>query len=287
MIRFHDEHAAHITVAAMVVDPRECRQFGMIHTDDSHRIVRFEEKPARTESRLASMGVYLFDREALKAELESIVKPKKGFDFGKDVLPHALERYRAVAYPFEGYWRDVGTIKAYFDAHMDLLDPESGLELEAWRVYTNPEDRGLQDRPPARLLSGAEVASSLLSRGCVVNGLVERAILSPGVVVEEGAIVRDSIVLHDTRIETAAVIAHCIVDKDVTIGRGARVGHGRRAPPNRLFPTHLDCGITVVGKGAVVPPKTFVGRNCIVRPGARAVDFPGPRVASGETVGPE
>ena len=283
MIDFHIERGADTTIAAMVIDPTECRHFGMIHADDDNKILRFEEKPKTTTSRLASMGVYVFSTKALEEDLRA-TKARKGVDFGKDVLPSMLGRRRMFAYPFQGYWRDVGTIKAYWEAHMDLLDPDSGLDLEAWNVYTNPDDRSYQDRPPSRLFKGAKVDGSLVARGCSINGVVEKSILSPGVIVESGAIVRRSVILHDTIVRCGAKIDYAVIDKDVVIGEGAKVGHGRENPPNEQYPTHLDCGITLIGKGALVPAGITIGRSCIVKPRVREEDFAGDTVASGQTV---
>lgn len=287
IIQFHLARGAAVTIAAMVIDPSECRHFGMIHTDEQGRITRFEEKPDVTESRLASMGVYVFDRQVLHALLEAVVKPRLGFDFGKDIVPRALEDHALYAFPFEGYWRDVGTIQSYFDANVDLLTPSSGLDIDRWRVYTNPEDRGYQDRPPAHIHRTAKIETSLISCGARVRGTVVESLLSPGVVVEEGAEVRHSIVLHDTTIGRGSTVDRCIIDKDVTVMDGAMVGDGDDTTQDPLHPTHVDTGITLVGKGALVPPGTRIGRNCVIRPRARETDYPMPDIPSGETIGQE
>jgi glucose-1-phosphate adenylyltransferase len=284
MLRFHREKKADLTLAVMPIEPSECRHFGMVHVDGTGRIVGFEEKPARSESRLASMGVYAFATGVLGEELATVVHKGRGRDFGKDVIPGMLSRRSLYAYRFDGYWRDVGTIRAYWDAHMDLLDPRSGLDLASWSVFTNPDDRSCQDRPPARVGAAARLDAALVSRGCTIEGTVTRSVLSPGVVVEKGAIVRRSVILHDTRIGPGAVVDFAIVDKDVAVGRGARVGHGRDAPPNERHPDHLDCGIALVGKAAEIPAGIVIGRNCIIRPGAHRRHFPARAVAAGSTV---
>jgi glucose-1-phosphate adenylyltransferase len=284
MIDFHREKGADLTLAVMPIDPKECRHFGMVHIDKAGNIERFEEKPLHTETRMASMGVYVFSTDVLGEELKAM-KESGGTDFGKHVIPGMLGRKKMFAYKFTGYWRDVGTIKAYWDAHMDLFR-ENAVDLESWGVYTNPDDRFFQDRPPARVLNDAQLENSIVCRGAVVQGRVERAVLGPGVVVQKGAVVRRSVILHDTVIGPGAVVDYSVVDKDVVVGAGAKIGHGKETPANLHYPDHLDAesGVTLIGKGARIPEGTTIGRNCIVKPGAKEDHFDGSEVASGATV---
>ncbi|NDY43563.1 glucose-1-phosphate adenylyltransferase, partial [Dissulfurirhabdus thermomarina] len=212
LVRHHRERGARVTVAMMPVPWEETHQFGIGITDGEGRIVDWEEKPARARSNLASMGIYVFDTDYLVRALRETGE----VDFGHHILPAAMARGDVHAFPFEGYWRDVGTVEAYWAANMDLIRPESGLAPEDWGVCTNLEAEGRPgDRPPARLLPGAEVRSSILGPGCVIEGRVEGSILSPGVRVARGAEVSGSILMHGTRVGPGAVLHRVIADKEV------------------------------------------------------------------------
>jgi glucose-1-phosphate adenylyltransferase len=154
---------------------------------------------------------------------------------------------------------------------MDIIRPDSEISPEEWGIRPNTEADGRpMDRAPGRFLSGCSVRSSMISAGCVIEGTVENSVLSPGVVVEKGAVVRDSVIFEDSIIESGAVVDLAICDKRVRIGSNAVVGHGdNKDVPNREFPSHLYTGITLVGKGAVLPPNITVGRNCIIHPDYR------------------
>jgi glucose-1-phosphate adenylyltransferase len=248
--------------------------------DGGNWIVEFLEKVTGAKSNLASMGVYVFNFRVLEEELAAVVGERKGFDFGKDVIPGMLGRRRLLCHPFRGYWRDVGTIKSYLEANMDCLNPDSGLALHVWQIRTAAEEIRLGDRLPARVTGDGAVVNSLVSPGCVVEGTVTNSVLSAGVRVARGASVRDSVVLQDTMLGPDSLTTYAILDKNCVVGKGAAVGLGPAAAPNRLNPSHLDCGITVVGKGALIPAGARIGRNSIIHPGvdlaaAGLVNVPG------------
>jgi glucose-1-phosphate adenylyltransferase len=253
--------------------------------DAGGRIVDWEEKPAVPKSDLASMGVYIFKRGALHEWLD-----ESRSDFGRDVIPAMLAGGAPVfGHRFDGYWRDVGTIEAYWAANLDLVGLIPPLDLfdQSWLIHTRSEERS-----PAKLGPEAIARHSLLSHGCIVNGTVLNSVLSPGVRVYEGAIVRDSIVLLDSEIGPGAVVDTAIIDKFVQVGARAVVGEGEdRDTPNADEPGHLYTGITVVAERAQIPADTRIGRNCLIGPRVVESDFPSHRVASGTSVfrakGPE
>ena len=164
---------------------------------------------------------------------------------------------------------------------MELLVDRPSFDLydRSWVIHTRSEER-----PPAHVCSGAQVASSLISHGCIIKGRVERSVLSPGVVVEENAVVRDSIVLFDTVIGAGSVIDRAILDKEVVVGKNCQIGYGDDMTPNRLEPTRLNTGITLIGKRAHLPDNLKVGRNCKIGTDLRPEDFPTDTLASGETI---
>jgi glucose-1-phosphate adenylyltransferase len=281
MLRLHTEKNADLTIAALPVPLEEASRFGILETDEEGRVIRFEEKPIRPRSTLASMGIYVFRPEVLREVLtEDARNPESTHDFGKDIIPRMIEAYRVYAYRFSGYWVDVGTVQAYWEAHMDLLADNPPLDLHdrEWVIHTRSEER-----PPVNIRTGAHVAHSLISDGCIIEGTVEYSVLSPGVRVKRGAVVRYSVIMTDTVIEPGAVVDRCIVDKNVVVGAEAHLGYGMDYSPNRLG--DLSSGLTLVGKNAIIPPNARIGRNCIIAGDVTPEDFPDLHLPSGTTVG--
>ena len=288
MLKQHEEKNADLTIATMNVPLNEASRFGIMTVNEENRIVRFQEKPAQPESTLASMGVYVFNAEILIEKLEEDAKNiKSKHDFGGNIIPGMIENHRVYNYVFEGYWRDVGTVQSYLDANMDMLDKDSGLDIEAWGVRTNLEERHVADRPPTKFLKHANVSNAILSRGCILNGTVERSVLSPGVVVEEGAVVRNSVIMHDCQIRKNAVVENVVSDKDVIFGEGCQIAVSGKNVPNQDFPKYLNTGITILGKGAVVPEKTVIERNCVLYPKVLPEYYTNSVLTSGTSVGHE
>lgn len=282
MIDFHESQHADATVGVVEVPIEEASRYGTLVVDDEDRVVSFDEKPEQPRSNLISMGIYVFERDVLEARLDQDAQARTSHDFGHDIVPSMVDRDRVFAYRYDDYWRDVGTIESYWDANMGLLDdpPEFDLYDPDWVIHTRSEER-----PPARVLAAARVGQSLISHGCTVYGTVQRSVLSPGVVVGSGALVRDSILMTDTVIGADAVIERSILDKEVLVGRGAVVGYGDASVVNKLEPQRLSAGITIVGKRACIPAGLNIGRNCMIDAGVVESDFSGATViASGESV---
>ncbi len=284
MLEYHRHKEADITIGMMVVPKSEIHQFGAGIVDTENRIIDWEEKPRVPRTNLASMGIYVFDTDYL---LRTLGRDKREIDFGMHIVPRAIGSDRVFAYPFYGYWRDVGTIQSYWETNMDLIPEDSGISPEEWGIRPNPEAEGRpMDRAPARFISGCQVRSSMISAGSVIEGTVINSVLSPGVLVKKGAVVRDSVIFEDSVIGEGAVVDLAICDKRVQVGARAIVGHGEdRDRPNSRYPKHLYTGITLIGKEAVLPEKIRIGRNCIVRPNCRPEDFAGlAALASGESI---
>lgn len=263
MLAYHRHKKADITIGMMVVPMRDIHQFGAGIVDTENRIVDWEEKPAIPRTNLASMGIYVFETKYLLRTLE---RDREEVDFGMHIVPRAIREDKVFAYPFYGYWRDVGTIQAYWEANMDVLRPGSGISPEAWDICSNPEygDRPM-DRQAARFVSGCKVHASMISAGCIIEGTVTNSVLSPGVWVRKGAVVNNSVIFHDSVIEEGAKVDLAICDKRVYVREGAVVGQGEDLHvANKLFPKHLYTGITLVGKEARVPAHAHIGRNCRV-----------------------
>jgi len=283
MIEFHRQKNADITIGMMIVPESQIHQFGTGITNDEGRIVEWEEKPEVPRTNLASMGIYVFETEYL---LNMLAEDKELVDFGKHLIPKAITRDNVFAYPFDAYWRDVGTIQAYWEANMDVLKDDAEITPEAWGIRPNLEsEQILADRVPARFSADSRVCCSMISAGCVIEGEVVNSVLSPGVKVGRGCKVKDSIILHDSVIEEGAAVDLAVLDKRVRVGRGAVVGKGeKKSTPNKRYPDHLYTGITLIGKEAAIPPGTVIGRNCIVNPWCKENCFSGNILEDGETV---
>lgn len=285
MIEYHRSKKADVTVSMMVVPRSEIYQFGAGIVDKNDRIIEWEEKPKVPRTNLASMGIYVFDYKYL---LDTLRRNPAEVDFGMHILPRAIENDNVFAYPFYGYWRDVGTIQAYWEANMDILRKDSGISPEKWQIRTNVEaGRRIQDRAPARFLDTCTLDTCLVSAGSIIAGTVINSVLAPGVVVEEGATVNNSIIFADCVIEKGATVDLAILDKRVRVGQNAVIGHGENYKVvNQLKPTHLYTGISLVGKGAEVPADQQVGRNCVINGNITEGAYPDAPLGDGETLFP-
>jgi len=265
LIAYHRDKRADVTVCLIPVPPEDAHHFGIAETVRTSRIHTWVEKPKKPQSNLASMGIYVFTTNVLMKALTATAR-KNGVDFAKNVIPYLLKKHRVFGYAFNGYWRDVGTIDAYWDANMDLLVEDTEPSIANWRIKTNLHVKGeVGDRPSAYFGRTARISNSLISRGCIIEGTVSHSILSPGVRVCRSATVSDSIIFHDTVIGSGTSIEKCIIDKSAIIGNSARLGHGTMRI-NKRYPKHLSSGITVVGKKAHIAGKITVGKNCIIQP---------------------
>jgi glucose-1-phosphate adenylyltransferase len=276
----HRRRRADVTIAVRRVPLAEASRMGILALDEQDRVTEWQEKPKQPKSDLASMGVYVFSRKTLRRWLS-----EERVDFGSHVIPAMLEAgARVFGYRYSGYWQDVGTVQSFWETNMALLedDPELDLYDKDWVIHTRSEERA-----PAKVGPTAQVHRSLISHGCVINGTVVNSVLSPGVRVDVGAVVRDSIVMFDSIIRSGAVVDRAILDKEVVVGQGAIVGEGPFPDkPNKQEPGRLNTGITVVGKRAVIPRGARIGRNVKVASDIRLADFTKKIVPSGGSVEP-
>ncbi|TET25447.1 MAG: glucose-1-phosphate adenylyltransferase, partial [Dehalococcoidia bacterium] len=233
---------------------------------------------------LASMGVYLFKKDVLQKLLEEDAHTSGSrHDFGRNVIPKMAIKNKVSAYKFDGYWRDVGTVQAYWEVNMELLEWSPPLLFDVnWPVRTQEEEG-----PPAIITEKANVINSMISNGCIIEGRVEHSVLSPGVTVIEGAVVKDSIIMSHSIISSNSVVDRSIIDKEVVVETDCRIGFSDDFRPNRLQPKALTSGITIVGKKAQIPAGTKIGRNCVIHCGVTKDDFSSPEIPSGETIEPK
>ncbi len=225
MLKYHKQMNADATIAVIDVSFEEAKRFGIMNTNDEGRIIEFEEKPQMPKSTLASMGVYIFNYQTLKKFLiEDEADENSIHDFGRNIIPNMIRNFkRLYTYSFDGYWRDIGTIDSIWDTNMDLIRPDSGLDMfdESWKIYTS------STYSPAQYIgTSAKVENSVVSEGCVVNGTVKNSIVFAGATIEEGAVVEDSLIMLDSVIKKDAVIKKSIICNRATVGEGASVGDG-------------------------------------------------------------
>ncbi len=258
MIAFHKEKKADCTIAVIEVPMEEASRFGIMNTNEDGSVYEFDEKPKVPKSNQASMGIYVFTWSKLRNYLEADeADPKSSNDFGKDVLPAMLQAgERMFAYPFEGYWKDVGTIDSLWESNMDLLNPKIPLDLneENWKIYCRSPVM-----PPHYVAKEAKVQNSLIAEGSNVYGTIDFAVLFSGVTIAPGAVVRDSIVMPNTRIEEGAVVQYAIVAENCVIGKGAVVGKRPEDVENKD-----EWGVAVIGDGCTIPPGSVIPPKAMI-----------------------
>jgi len=266
MVDFHAAHQADVTIATIEVPWAEASRFGILSFDEEYRVKAFVEKPVNPPSNSVNMGVYLFDLKVLDQALwEDHKRGDSSHDFGKDVLPRLVaEGKRVFAYPYNGYWVDVGTVNSYWQAHMDLLvdPPPINLNDREWIMHTRTEER-----PPVRIAQGAQIIDSMITDGCVISAgaTVERSVLSAGVRIGPDAIVRESILLTDAEIEAGAQVKRAILDKHVIIRENAHVG---------AIQTEGEPVMTMIGKHSIVPTGMIVEPGAVIGPDVIPQDYP-------------
>lgn len=276
MIDYHLTNESRVTIASIPVPIEDASRFGILEINPDGLVESFVEKPNTPTSNLVNMGVYLFDLEILDKLLwEDHHKTGSSHDFGKDILPNLVRsKFPVYAYPFNDYWVDVGTISSYWEAHMDLLKPDSPINLDdrQWIIHTRTEER-----PPVWISQGAVIIDSMITDGSRIEGnaRVERSILSPGVLVKSGAVVRDSVILTDTVIHENAVIERSVIEKRVVIGADSRIGDSRASG---------EKSITTIGKNAVLPANLEVGYGAMIGNDVVASDLPKRPINPGEVI---
>ena len=253
MLRAHIDNNADCTIAAIEVPMKEASRFGILNTNEDGSVYEFEEKPKQPKSNLASMGVYIFTAEKMYKYLElDDDDPNSSKDFGKNVLPAMLNAgERMFAYRFEGYWKDVGTISSLWEANMDLLGETPNFDVadNSWKIHSrNPL------APPEYLGEGSDVKNSMIALGCEVYGTVINSVLSSNVIIEPGAVVKDSVIMSGTVVKANAKVTYAIIDESVTVGENVTVGEDKETAK----------GIAVIGRGVTVGKDAKVSAGAMI-----------------------
>ena len=280
MLDFHKANRADLTVAVMPVPIEEASRFGVMITDETNRIVDFEEKPKEPKSNLASMGIYIFSWPVLKEALLRLREVPE-LDFGKHVIPYCRDKgKRLFAYEFHGYWKDVGTLSSYWEANMELVDivPEFNLYEEYWRIFTKSDFI-----PPQYLGEHAKIEASLIGEGCEIYGEVHHSVIGAGVVIEEGTVVRDSIIMRESVIGAGAKVTKSILAEQVVVGKNSELGVGeyRESSYDRRV---YNSDLVTVGENTVIPSGVKIGKNTAVWGETVAADYPNGMLESGGAI---
>ncbi|PKM51342.1 MAG: glucose-1-phosphate adenylyltransferase [Firmicutes bacterium HGW-Firmicutes-7] len=282
MLDAHKKTGADATISVFEVPIEEASRFGIMNTDENNKVFEFEEKPEEPKNNLASMGVYIFTWDVLREYLiRDNQNPNSHNDFGKNIIPMMLaEGCSMYAYEFSGYWKDVGTIQAYWESNMDLIErvPDFNLFERGWKIFTtNPVK-------PANYIGPTGCAKkSIIAEGCMVYGTVKNSIIFPGVYISEGAIIEDSIIMSNSVIGKNAHIVKSILSEKVIVGEDVKIGFGEEVV-NEDKPAIYYCGITVIGEAATIPDKAELGKNVVVERDVAAIDYDSLEIPSGKSI---
>ena len=264
MLQFHKDRNADCTIAVLNVSLEEASRFGIMTADADGTITKFEEKPKHPESTLASMGIYIFTWSKLREYLIRDEEDKTSSnDFGKNIIPNMLaDKQKLVAWPFEGYWKDVGTIDSLWEANMDLLDPNVPLDVwdPSWKIFSRTSGH-----PGHHIGKLAHVDNSMVTEGCEVEGTVQNSVLFAGAVVAKGAAVESSIIMPGAVVEEGAEVYYSIIAENVVVKKGAVVG----AKPEDVE-DKSKWGVAVVGEGVTIGEGAKVGPKAMLEKDVKA-----------------
>ncbi len=280
MLEFHKANNADITLATIPVPMEEASRFGVVITDESKRILEFEEKPPKPRSNLASMGIYIFSWKILREALIDL-QDQPGCDFGKHIIPYCHERGdRVFAYEYNGYWKDVGTLTSYWESNMELIDlvPIFNLYEEFWNIYTKNDVV-----QPQYISQDAVIDRCIIGEGTEIYGEVHNSVIGSGVTIEPGAIVRDSIIMKSTSIGAGTKIYKAIIAENCVIGSGCELGVGEEET-NVQFPKIYTDGLVTIGEDSVIPDHVKIGKNTAISGGTTLDDYPSGLLTSGECI---
>ena len=278
MLDHHKATKAAVTIATIEVPMEEANRFGVVITDEQGTIQEFEEKPEHPRSNKASMGIYIFNWDVLKEALINL-SDQPGCDFGKHIIPYCHENgNKIVAYEFQGYWKDVGTLASYWESNMELIDiiPEFNLYEEFWKIYTKSETL-----PAQYIANTSKVDRSIIGEGSEIYGEVHNSIIGVGVVIDEGTVVNDSIIMNYTKIGKNATIQKSIIAENCEIGDGTVLGAFEEVE-NRVAPHIYSFGLVTVGEGSYIPANVTIGKNTAILGITIPLDYKDGKLNSGE-----
>ncbi len=280
MLDYHKAKESDITLATIPVPIEEASRFGVVITDENRQIQEFEEKPEHPRSNLASMGIYIFNWNILRDALIQLSK-QPGCDFGKHIIPYCHNNGKRIfAYEYNGYWKDVGTLGAYHEANMELIDlvPEFNLYEEFWKIYTKSDAL-----PPQYIADTARTERVIIGEGSEIYGEVYNSVIGTGVYIGEGTVVRDSIVMNSSIIGAGSTVNRAIIAEGCEIGDNVEIGIGEDIP-NKNEPHIYAFGLVTIGENSHIPSDVKVGKNTAICGKTDIEDYPNGVLAGGESL---
>jgi len=280
IIDYHWKKNADLTIACLKVPLEKAHRFGVAEIDDEDgeiggRVIRYEEKPAKPEFDWASMTIFCFKPKVLFEVLKANAHEDNSFEFGRDIIPRLMrENRRIYGYKYNGYWGYTRTIDEYWQTSMDLLGPDPKIKLAEWGIRTNLEHRGIRDCQPVKVGASASIQDSLVYNGCVVKGHIERSILFPGVQVEKGAVIKDSVLFFNNIVKKNVHLKKVVSDVNNTFGAGVKMSRGKPTAGQQT---------TVVGWNNTIPDGTIIGNGSTIYPHLPPGKIPGV-IKTGEVV---
>lgn len=280
MLDFHKANNADVTIATMPVPMQEASRFGIVVADEDGMIKEFQEKPEQPKSNLASMGIYIFSWKVLKEALVTM-SDQSNCDFGMHIIPYCHEQgNRMFAYEYNGYWKDVGTLGSYWEANMELIDiiPEFNLYEEFWKIYTKSDIL-----PPQYMSADSVIEKCIIGEGTSIYGEVRSSVIGAGVTIEEGAVVKDSVIMKGAVIGAGTHVDKAIVAENVRIDKNCKIGVGEEAP-NKMNAKVYAFGLATIGENSYIPPNVTIGKNTAISGETEPSDYPDGVLASGESI---
>jgi len=280
LLDYHKANDADVTLATMPVPLDEASRFGIVVADEDNKIIKFEEKPEKPSSNLASMGIYIFSWPVLRDSLIELSE-QPNCDFGKHIIPYCHEKkMNLFAYEFNGYWKDVGTLSSYWEANMELIDiiPEFNLYEEFWKIYTNNANIA-----PQYISEYSVVDRCLIGNGSEIHGEVHNSVLGGNVRVGKGSVIRDSILMGDVTVGENCVVEKAIVAEGTKLGTDVVVGVGSDVA-NKYRPDIYNSGLVTIGENSVIPSGVQVGKNTAISGVTTVEDYHDGVLESGDTI---
>ncbi len=281
MLHEHIENEADATIAVLQVPIEEAHRFGIMNTDKNQRIIAFDEKPKEPKSDLASMGIYIFNWKVLRDTITITDKINPNNDFGKHVIPYLLEGgFKLYAYQFDGFWKDVGTLHAYWEANMELIKliPDFNLYEVYWKIYTKNEIL-----PPQYIAEHATIETCIIGEGSQIEGEIYNSVIGSNVCIGEGTVIQDAIIMSNTVIGDGCHIYKSIISEESDIGSHVIIGDGDNIVSEK-YPELYHTGITVIGERTSIPDGVTIGKNCALYGQLTEDDFHNSELPSGGSI---
>lgn len=289
VIDYHLTKKADVTAVFKQVPLKTAHRFGIATIDEEDndtggRITAYHEKSAQPNSTWASLTIYLFNADVLKKGLMQFTKNSKWSEFGQHILPELVNTHRLYGYKYYDYWGYTRTIPEYWRTNMDLLAEDPVIDLEKWQVRTNLDHRNLRDRTPTIISDSATIEDSIVYTGAMIEGDISHSVIFPGVRIEKGAKVSNSVIMFDTTVKKGSILNKTILDTDISVGQNCRIGELNGAQKNQTSELVKIDGITVVGQHVNIPNNVIIGENCIVNPHKKEKDFKEQKIPSGKLI---